>query len=111
MQVQQPIRWSTSQKWVSLSVNKLILELHKNEINISSLSSVGSLQHSSICYRLLVFFAGYQIESFDNPADFFMDITNGEAKSKLNTLTAGTLYTKHTYDLFGDLWISRANRS
>lgn len=40
-----------------------------------------------------------------------MDITNGEAKSSLNTLTAGTLYTKHTYDLFGDLRIFRANRS
>uniref|UniRef100_A0A3Q3EMJ9 ATP-binding cassette, sub-family G (WHITE), member 2b n=1 Tax=Labrus bergylta TaxID=56723 RepID=A0A3Q3EMJ9_9LABR len=34
---------------------------------------------------------GYQIESFDNPADFFMDITNGEAKSTLESLTAGTL--------------------
>ncbi|KAF3852390.1 hypothetical protein F7725_005745, partial [Dissostichus mawsoni] len=29
----------------------------------------------------------FQIESFDNPADFFMDITNGEAKSTLGTLT------------------------
>ncbi|KAK1886946.1 Broad substrate specificity ATP-binding cassette transporter ABCG2 [Dissostichus eleginoides] len=29
---------------------------------------------------------GFQIESFDNPADFFMDITNGEAKSTLGTL-------------------------
>uniref|UniRef100_A0AAQ5Z1M2 ABC transporter domain-containing protein n=1 Tax=Amphiprion ocellaris TaxID=80972 RepID=A0AAQ5Z1M2_AMPOC len=28
---------------------------------------------------------GYQIESFDNPADFFMDITNGEAKSTLES--------------------------
>uniref|UniRef100_UPI0037E8C6E3 broad substrate specificity ATP-binding cassette transporter ABCG2b n=1 Tax=Semicossyphus pulcher TaxID=241346 RepID=UPI0037E8C6E3 len=31
---------------------------------------------------------GYQIESFDNPADFFMDITNGEAKSTLQPLAA-----------------------
>ncbi|KAM7009465.1 broad substrate specificity ATP-binding cassette transporter ABCG2b [Tautogolabrus adspersus] len=31
---------------------------------------------------------GYQIESFDNPADFFMDITNGEAKSTLEPLDA-----------------------
>lgn len=30
---------------------------------------------------------GYQIESFDNPADFFMDITNGEAKSTLESST------------------------
>lgn len=35
------------------------------------------------------FFTGFQIESFDNPADFFMDITNGEAKSTLGTLTTG----------------------
>lgn len=28
---------------------------------------------------------GYQIESFDNPADFFMDITNGDAKSTLES--------------------------
>lgn len=71
------------------------------------------LVHCSIAafVTAFLFFAGYQIESFDNPADFFMDITNGEAKSKLNTLPAGTLYTKHTYDLFGDLWICRANRS
>ncbi|XP_047435610.1 broad substrate specificity ATP-binding cassette transporter ABCG2b [Mugil cephalus] len=27
---------------------------------------------------------GYQIEAFNNPADFFMDITNGEAKSTIN---------------------------
>lgn len=26
---------------------------------------------------------GYQIEAFNNPADFFMDVTNGEAKSEL----------------------------
>ncbi|KAM9856563.1 broad substrate specificity ATP-binding cassette transporter ABCG2b [Aulostomus maculatus] len=31
---------------------------------------------------------GYQIESFNNPADFFMDITNGEAKSALEPLAA-----------------------
>ncbi|KAF7663306.1 hypothetical protein LDENG_00213550 [Lucifuga dentata] len=31
---------------------------------------------------------GYQIDSFNNPADFLMDITNGEATSTLETLTA-----------------------
>lgn len=45
--------------WIPL----MLLELHKNDGGISCL------------------FSGYQIESFDNPADFFMDITNGEAKS------------------------------
>lgn len=39
---------------------------------------------------------GYQIEPFNNPADFFMDVTNGEAKSTLETLTAGTP-TQNTY--------------
>ncbi|GLD52122.1 broad substrate specificity ATP-binding cassette transporter ABCG2b [Lates japonicus] len=31
---------------------------------------------------------GYQIEAFNNPADFFMDVTNGEAKSALESVTA-----------------------
>ncbi|KAM4750417.1 broad substrate specificity ATP-binding cassette transporter ABCG2b [Anableps anableps] len=31
---------------------------------------------------------GYQIEPFNNPADFFMDITNGEATSTKQTQTA-----------------------
>uniref|UniRef100_A0AAQ6IQX6 ABC transporter domain-containing protein n=1 Tax=Anabas testudineus TaxID=64144 RepID=A0AAQ6IQX6_ANATE len=30
---------------------------------------------------------GYQIDAFNNPADFFMDITNGEAKSTLESST------------------------
>lgn len=38
-----------------------------------------------VCY-----YTGYQIEPFDNPADFFMDITNGEAKSTSETPAAGT---------------------
>ncbi|XP_068177156.1 broad substrate specificity ATP-binding cassette transporter ABCG2b [Antennarius striatus] len=29
---------------------------------------------------------GYQIDDFDNPADFFMDVTNGEAKCTLQTI-------------------------
>lgn len=42
-------------------------------------------------YVYLCFCTGYQIEPFDNPADFFMDVTNGEAKSTLETLTSGAL--------------------
>lgn len=38
------------------------------------------------------FWTGYQIEAFNNPADFFMDITNGEAKPMLDTPTAGSLF-------------------
>ncbi|XP_056890780.1 broad substrate specificity ATP-binding cassette transporter ABCG2b isoform X1 [Takifugu flavidus] len=38
---------------------------------------------------------GYQIESFDNPADFFMDITNGEAKSTY--ITADNSSLANTY--------------
>ncbi|TNM85280.1 hypothetical protein fugu_007551 [Takifugu bimaculatus] len=41
---------------------------------------------------------GYQIESFDNPADFFMDITNGEAKSTYitdNSSLANTYRQSH----------------
>lgn len=62
------------------------------------------LVHCSVAVFVIFFFAGYQIEPCDNPADFFMDITNGEAKSTHNTITAGTLYTQHMYDLLGDLW-------
>lgn len=37
------------------------------------------------------------MEPFENPADFFMDITNGEVKSKLGEITDGTLDTNtHT---------------
>lgn len=35
-------------------------------------------------------YTGYQMDSFSNPADFLMDITNGEAVSALVTPSAGT---------------------
>ncbi|XP_029706425.1 broad substrate specificity ATP-binding cassette transporter ABCG2b [Takifugu rubripes] len=38
---------------------------------------------------------GYHIESFDNPADFFMDITNGETKSTY--ITADNSSLANTY--------------
>lgn len=34
------------------------------------------------------------MEPFENPADFFMDITNGEVKSKLGAITEGMSDTK-----------------
>uniref|UniRef100_A0A7N9AM60 ABC transporter domain-containing protein n=1 Tax=Mastacembelus armatus TaxID=205130 RepID=A0A7N9AM60_9TELE len=39
---------------------------------------------------------GYQIEPFNNPADFFMDITNGDAKSTLESFTT-SMITENTY--------------
>ncbi|CAJ1054068.1 ATP-binding cassette sub-family G member 2-like [Xyrichtys novacula] len=47
------------------------------------LSSNSGLSHQNI-----YIFTGYQIEPFNNPADFFMDITNGEAKSTSEPSTA-----------------------
>lgn len=41
----------------------------------------------SVC--LCVLCTGYQIEPFNNPADFFMDITNGETKSTVQWDMAG----------------------
>uniref|UniRef100_A0A3Q2Y574 ATP-binding cassette, sub-family G (WHITE), member 2c n=1 Tax=Hippocampus comes TaxID=109280 RepID=A0A3Q2Y574_HIPCM len=45
----------------------------------------GEVVYAGAAHQTLQYFTdlGYQIESFDNPADFFMDITNGEAKSSL----------------------------
>lgn len=47
----------------------------------------------------MFFFTGYQIEPFNNPADFFMDVTNGDTKSTLESLTAGTLTGKYTTEV------------
>uniref|UniRef100_A0A8D3CQM2 ABC transporter domain-containing protein n=1 Tax=Scophthalmus maximus TaxID=52904 RepID=A0A8D3CQM2_SCOMX len=40
---------------------------------------------------------GFQIESFNNPADFFMDVTNGEAKSTLRSVNAGIITQRCTH--------------
>ncbi|XP_061535739.1 broad substrate specificity ATP-binding cassette transporter ABCG2b [Phycodurus eques] len=48
----------------------------------------GEVVYAGAAHRALEYFTdlGFQIESFDNPADFFMDITNGEAKSTLEEI-------------------------
>ncbi|XP_077461322.1 broad substrate specificity ATP-binding cassette transporter ABCG2b [Stigmatopora argus] len=46
--------------------------MHKGEVVYAG-AAQGTLQYFTDL--------GFQIESFDNPADFFMDITNGEAQS------------------------------
>uniref|UniRef100_A0AAQ4RB37 ABC transporter domain-containing protein n=1 Tax=Gasterosteus aculeatus aculeatus TaxID=481459 RepID=A0AAQ4RB37_GASAC len=52
----------------------------------------GEVVYAGAAAQALEYFTnlGYQIEAFNNPADFFMDITNGEIKSTLVSLTAGT---------------------
>ncbi|XP_039661492.1 broad substrate specificity ATP-binding cassette transporter ABCG2b isoform X2 [Perca fluviatilis] len=60
----------------------------------------GEVVYAGAAAHALEYFTnlGYQIQSFDNPADFFMDITNGEAKSTLESLTAeckNSLATKY----------------
>ncbi|XP_010731967.3 broad substrate specificity ATP-binding cassette transporter ABCG2b isoform X1 [Larimichthys crocea] len=63
--------------------------MHKGEVVYA-----GAADHALEYFTNL----GYQIEPFNNPADFFMDVTNGEAKSTLETLTAestNSLATKY----------------
>lgn len=57
--------------------------MHKGEVVYA-----GAADHTLEYFTNL----GYQIESFDNPADFFMDITNGEAKSTFTSPTAVECY-------------------
>ncbi|XP_069545798.1 broad substrate specificity ATP-binding cassette transporter ABCG2b [Brachyistius frenatus] len=49
----------------------------------------GEMVYAGATGHALAYFTdlGYQIESFNNPADFFMDITNGEAKSTIESNT------------------------
>ncbi|KAM3864638.1 broad substrate specificity ATP-binding cassette transporter ABCG2b [Diretmus argenteus] len=48
----------------------------------------GEVVYAGAADKALDYFTqlGYQIEPFNNPADFFMDITNGEAKSTLESV-------------------------
>uniref|UniRef100_A0A8C6L4D4 ATP-binding cassette sub-family G member 2-like n=1 Tax=Nothobranchius furzeri TaxID=105023 RepID=A0A8C6L4D4_NOTFU len=55
--------------------------MHKGEIVYA-----GAADHALEYFTDL----GYQIEAFNNPADFFMDITNGDAASTQETMTAET---------------------
>ncbi|XP_013856127.1 ATP-binding cassette sub-family G member 2, partial [Austrofundulus limnaeus] len=50
----------------------------------------GEIVYAGAAERALDYFTGlgYQIEAFNNPADFFMDITNGEAMPTVETPTA-----------------------
>ncbi|XP_029292193.1 broad substrate specificity ATP-binding cassette transporter ABCG2b [Cottoperca gobio] len=70
--IHQP-RYSIFRKFDQLTL------MHKGEVVYA-----GAAEHTLEYFSNL----GYQIESFDNPADFFMDVTNGEAKSTLESLTA-----------------------
>lgn len=54
--------------------------------------------HSCTC-----FYTGYEMDSFSNPADFLMDITNGEAMSTLVTPSTGTQNTLSTRTELG--WV------
>uniref|UniRef100_A0A087XN88 ATP-binding cassette, sub-family G (WHITE), member 2c n=1 Tax=Poecilia formosa TaxID=48698 RepID=A0A087XN88_POEFO len=57
--------------------------MHKGEIVYA-----GSTDHALEYFTDI----GYQIEPFNNPADFFMDITNGEATSRKQPQTAAMEY-------------------
>uniref|UniRef100_A0A8C6L6Z3 ATP-binding cassette sub-family G member 2-like n=2 Tax=Nothobranchius TaxID=28779 RepID=A0A8C6L6Z3_NOTFU len=59
--------------------------MHKGEIVYA-----GAADHALEYFTDL----GYQIEAFNNPADFFMDITNGDAASTQETMTAENMSLK-----------------
>uniref|UniRef100_A0A8C4NPY2 ABC transporter domain-containing protein n=1 Tax=Dicentrarchus labrax TaxID=13489 RepID=A0A8C4NPY2_DICLA len=50
----------------------------------------GEVVYAGAADHALEYFTNLGMCSFNNPADFFMDITNGEAKSTLETLSTGT---------------------
>lgn len=69
----------------------VIFSIHQPRYSIFSqfdhltLMHKGEVVYAGAAERALDYFTnlGYQIEAFNNPADFFMDVTNGEAKSAL----------------------------
>ncbi|XP_062243824.1 broad substrate specificity ATP-binding cassette transporter ABCG2b isoform X2 [Platichthys flesus] len=81
---------------LSRSGKTVIFSIHQPRFSIFrqfdhlSLMHKGEVVYAGATDHALDYFTdlGYQIESFNNPADFFMDITNGEAVSTLQSLTA-----------------------
>ncbi|XP_034394319.1 broad substrate specificity ATP-binding cassette transporter ABCG2b [Cyclopterus lumpus] len=75
----------------------VIFSIHQPRYSIFSqfdhltLMHKGEVVYAGAAAQALEYFTdlGYQIEAFNNPADFFMDVTNGEAKSTLVSLTEG----------------------
>ncbi|KAF3687893.1 ATP-binding cassette sub-family G member 2 Urate exporter [Channa argus] len=61
--------------------------MHKGEVVYA-----GAAPHALDYFTSL----GYQIDSFNNPADFFMDITNGEAKPTLESVMEDAPESKNT---------------
>lgn len=69
----------------------VIFSIHQPRYSIFSqfdyltLMHKGEVVYAGAAEQALGYFnnLGYQIEAFNNPADFFMDVTNGEAKSTL----------------------------
>uniref|UniRef100_A0A8C6NNW7 ATP-binding cassette sub-family G member 2-like n=1 Tax=Nothobranchius furzeri TaxID=105023 RepID=A0A8C6NNW7_NOTFU len=78
--------------------------MHKGEIVYA-----GAADHALEYFTDL----GYQIEAFNNPADFFMDITNGDAASTQETMTAVTLFTRPLdfFFIFFSFFCSHENSS
>ncbi|KAM9315196.1 broad substrate specificity ATP-binding cassette transporter ABCG2b [Pholidichthys leucotaenia] len=69
----------------------VVLSIHQPRYSIFklfdhlSLMHKGEMVYAGATDHALVYFSqlGYEIEAFNNPADFFMDITNGDAKPRV----------------------------
>ncbi|XP_017284377.1 broad substrate specificity ATP-binding cassette transporter ABCG2b isoform X1 [Kryptolebias marmoratus] len=76
--------------------NTVIFSIHQPRYSIFrqfdhlTLMHKGEIVYAGAAGRALDYFTGlgYQIEAFNNPADFFMDIINGDVASTLETLPA-----------------------
>ncbi|XP_071360623.1 broad substrate specificity ATP-binding cassette transporter ABCG2b isoform X2 [Trachinotus anak] len=76
-------------KTVIFSIHQPRYSIFK-QFNHLTLMHKGEVVYAGAADHALEYFTdlGYQIESFNNPADFFMDVTNGEAKSAFESVTA-----------------------
>ncbi|XP_068593550.1 broad substrate specificity ATP-binding cassette transporter ABCG2b [Cebidichthys violaceus] len=82
-------RLSRSGKTVIFSIHQPRYSIFRQFDHLTMMHK-GEVVYAGAAAHALEYFTnlGYQIEAFNNPADFFMDVTNGEAKSTLMSLTA-----------------------
>ncbi|XP_056136589.1 broad substrate specificity ATP-binding cassette transporter ABCG2b [Lampris incognitus] len=83
-------RLSRGGKTVILSIHQPRYSIFK-QFDQLMLMHKGEVVYAGAAAEALDYFTvlGYHIEPFDNPADFFLDITNGEAKSTAQSRSAG----------------------
>uniref|UniRef100_A0A6Q2Y0X8 ABC transporter domain-containing protein n=1 Tax=Esox lucius TaxID=8010 RepID=A0A6Q2Y0X8_ESOLU len=92
---------------LSRSGKTIIFSIHQPRYSIFkcfdhlTLMNRGEVVYAGAACNALGYFAdlGYQCEPFNNPSDFFLDITNGEAQSHVDvtTFNYGNHTQTHTY--------------